>query len=260
MREKISKEKMKKISIGAIILLVALISIISIITIVKNPMKEITNLESEIARAMTYDEVQAGDEKTTTPYVEFNSYFLRDLNNDGIAEKIKGTCREIGQTDTLYMDINVLANGYLENGKIEIQGDNFTLQTAIVKDAVIAKNCISDNTKTIELNTINNGTQKLLMGKVKANIGKNINNYSSNNNKVILTGTHVSDDGTRTEIRKEVVFSTDWHGRVENKVYTLTTSYDIDKALDKENGKINLEFTISSYETLNQLKNQAMKR
>mgnify|MGYP000625946123 CR=1 FL=1 len=252
MKEKISKIMQNKLS-KIIALIVLVLTVIGTIAVNKIRLKENANLDGETARAMTYGEVKDGDEKTTTPYVEFNSYFLRDLNNDGIAEKIKGTCKEISQTDTLYMDINVLANGYLENGKISIQGENFALQTAIVKDAVIAKNCISNNIKTIELNKINNGTQKLLMGKVKANIGKNINSYSSSNNKIVLTGTHVADDGTKTEIKKEVVLSTDWYGRVENKVYASNTSHDISKALDKENGKINLEFTISTYETLNQL-------
>ena len=252
MKEKISKIMLKRAN-QIIALIVLIITAIGAIAVSRNKIKNITNLDSETARAMTYGEVQAGDEKTTTPYVEFNSYFLRDLNNDGIAEKIKGTCKEISQTDTLYMDINVLTNGYLENGKIEIQGENFNLQTTIVKDAVVAKNNISENTKKIELNKINNGTQKLLMGKIKANIGKNINNYSSNNNKIILTGTHVAENGTRTEIIKEIVLSTDWYGKIENEIYPSNTSYDIEKVLDKENGKINLEFAISSYETLSQL-------
>ena len=254
MKEKISKIMLKRTN-QIIALIVLIITAIGAIAVSRNRIKNITNLDSETARAMTYGEVQAGDEKTETPYVEFNSYFLRDLNNDGIAEKIKGTCKEISQTDTLYMDINVLTNGYLENGKIEIQGENFVLQTAIVKDAVVAKNSISENTKTIELNKINNGTQKLLMGKVKANIGKNINNYSSNNNKIILTGTHVTEDGTRTEIRKEIVLSADWYGKVENTmlVTTSNTIYDINNALDEKNGKVNLEFVVETYETLNEL-------
>ncbi len=252
MGEKISKIMLKRTS-QIIALIVLIITAIGAIAVSRNKIKNITNLDSETARAMTYGEVQSGDEKTETPYVEFNSYFLRDLNNDGIAEKIKGTCKEVNQTDTLYMDINVLTNGYLENGKIEIQGENFNLQTTIVKDAVVAKNNISENTKKIELNKINNGTQKLLMGKIKANIGKNINNYSSNNNKIILTGTHVAENGTRTEIIKEIVLSTDWYGKIENEIYPSNTSYDIEKVLDKENGKINLEFAISSYETLSQL-------
>ena len=254
MKEKISKIMQNKLN-KIIALIVLVLTVIGTIAVNKIRLKENANLDSETARAMTYGEVKDGDEKTTTPYVEFNSYFLRDLNNDGIAEKIKGTCKEIGQTDTLYMDINVLTNGYLENGKIEIQGENFTLQTSITKDELVAENYISDDTKSINLNKISNGTQKTLTGNIKANIGKNINNYSSSNNKVILTGTHVADDGTTTEIRKEIVLSTDWYGNVENDMLITENNiiYSLDNALDETSQKINLEFVVETYETKNQL-------
>ena len=254
MKEKISKIMQNKLS-KIIALIVLVLTVIGTIAVNKIRLKENANLDSETLRAMTYGEVKDGDEKTTTPYVEFNSYFLRDLNNDGIAEKIKGTCKEISQTDTLYMDINVLTNGYLENGKIEIQGENFTLQTSITKDEVVAENYISDDTKSINLNKISNGTQKTLTGNIKANIGKNINNYSSSNNKVILTGTHVADDGTTTEIRKEIVLSTDWYGNVENDMLITENNiiYSLDNALDETSQKINLEFVVETYETKNQL-------
>ena len=254
MNEKIKKTILKR-SNQIIALIVLAVTTIGVIAVSKVKLKTSNILGGETARAMTYDVVEEGDEETETPYVEFNSYFLRDVNRDGIAEKIKGTCKEIDQTDTLYMDINVLTNGYLENGKIEIQGENFTLQTSITKDEVVAENYISDDTKSIILNKISNGTQKTLTGNIKANIGKNINNYSSSNNKVILTGTHVADDGTTTEIRKEIVLSTDWYGKVENDMLITENNiiYSLDNALDETSQKINLEFVVETYETKNQL-------
>ena len=254
MNEKIKKTILKR-SNQIIALIVLAVTTIGVIAVSKVKLKTSNILGGETARAMTYDVVEEGDEETETPYVEFNSYFLRDVNRDGIAEKIKGTCKEIDQTDTLYMDINVLTNGYLENGKIEIQGENFTLQTSITKDEVVAENYISDDTKSISLNKISNGTQKTLTGNIKANIGKNINNYSSSNNKVILTGTHVADDGTTTEIRKEIVLSTDWYGKVENDMLITENNiiYSLDNALDETSQKINLEFVVETYETKNQL-------
>ena len=254
MNEKIKKTILKR-SNQIIALIVLAVTAIGAIAVSKVKLKTSNILGGETARAMIYDVVEEGDEETETPYVEFNSYFLRDINRDGIAEKIKGTCKEIDQTDTLYMDINVLTNGYLENGKIEIQGENFTLQTSITKDEVVAENYISDDTKSINLNKISNGTQKTLTGNIKANIGKNINNYSSSNNKVILTGTHVADDGTTTEIRKEIVLSTDWYGNVENDMLITENNiiYSLDNALDETSQKINLEFVVETYETKNQL-------
>ena len=90
----------------------------------------------ELAKAMTYDQVQEGEEivENTEGHVEFDAFFLRDINNDGYAEGIRGTSKQIGQEDTLYMELNVQTAGYLKDAKIEIKGENFYLQTALPKD------------------------------------------------------------------------------------------------------------------------------
>ena len=93
-----------------------------------------TTIDPEILKSMEYNQVQPGEEKVSgTDYVEFDAFFLRDLDGDGTAESIRGTCREIGKEDTLYMNLNVLTNGYLKDGIITINGENFYLQTAIPK-------------------------------------------------------------------------------------------------------------------------------
>ena len=51
--------------------------------------------------------------------IKFSSFFLRDLDSDGYAEKLKGTCKEIGKEDTLYMELNVQTAGYLKNAKVQ---------------------------------------------------------------------------------------------------------------------------------------------
>ena len=80
--------------------------------------------DPELARAMNYDRVQEGDSATDSEYVEFDAFFLRDLDGDGYAEGVRGTCREIGKTDTLYMELNVVKDGYLRDGLITINGKN----------------------------------------------------------------------------------------------------------------------------------------
>ena len=101
--------------------------IVGVVTLNLNRMKE--PIDPEIARSMTYDQVQDGDEDVSgTNYVKFEAFFLRDLNGDGNAEGIRGMSREIGQDDTLYMELNVLTNGYLEDGVITINSENFYLQ------------------------------------------------------------------------------------------------------------------------------------
>jgi len=48
------------------------------------------NLDPELARAMTYEQFEDGDEDIEgTDNVKFSAFFLRDLDGDGYAEKIK---------------------------------------------------------------------------------------------------------------------------------------------------------------------------
>ena len=44
----------------------------------------------------------------------------RDLDGDGKAEKYDGTCKSVNTEDTLYIDLNVLTEGKLKDGKITI--------------------------------------------------------------------------------------------------------------------------------------------
>ena len=97
--------------------------------------KENIELNPELARAMTYDQFEDGDDViSATDNVKFSSFFLRDLNGDGYAEKLKGTCKELGKQDTLYMELNVLTEGSLKNGKIEIERKNLYYQSALTKN------------------------------------------------------------------------------------------------------------------------------
>ena len=89
----------------------------------------------ELAKAMTYEEVKDGDENIEgTDNVKFDAFFLRDLNGDGYAESIRGTSKEIGKEDTLYMELNVQTAGYLKDAKITINDGNFYFQTTLPKD------------------------------------------------------------------------------------------------------------------------------
>ena len=155
-------KKKKKLILGIVIVL----SIVLFTTIGYNVLNfQKKDTDPETLKSRTYAQVENGDEAIDgTNYVKFDAYYLRDLNGDGYAEKLRGTCKEIGTEDTLYMDLSVITNGTLKDAKITINGKNFYLNTAIVKDSVIAKDYISTNTKEIELNEVKNGTQKLITG------------------------------------------------------------------------------------------------
>ena len=251
----------KKVYIGIVVVLaVMLLGITGYKILNRNSVEE----DPEILRSRTYAQVEEGDEAIDgTDYVTFDAYYLRDLDGDGYAEKLRGTCREVGKQDTLYMDLNVLTNGTLEDAKITINGKNFYFSTAIVKDSVIAQDYVGTNTKDIKLNSLKNGTQKLIFGMVQsgdytisgfktAAIGNDTNKYSVTDNTITLTGTHVADDGTRTQISKTVYLTNDWHGTTRTDLYMPSwlknQEYDIATAIDETNQKLNITFKVNTRE------------
>ena len=58
-------------------------------------------------------------------YVKFGAFFTKDLNGDGVAEKMLGSCNQVNGTDTLYISIGVAENGYLKDGVITVNSTNF---------------------------------------------------------------------------------------------------------------------------------------
>lgn len=275
MKGKVKLNK-KQIVIGLIIftILIALISSILFINYKKR-----NSYTGEIARSMAYPQVQEGEEKIDgTDSITFDAFFLRDLNGDGYAEKLRGSARSIGGEDTIYMELNVLSEGHLEDGIIEINSDNFYFQTALPRDNEIKENAIGSNIKQIKLNTINNGTQKMITGMMRsgdyaqgstktAAIGNDINKYSKINS-ITLRGTQVETvidrDGNKTEkripIEKTVSFNVDWHGTTKSEIpnilankQNLTQSQKLETAIDEENNEFKTEFNIGIQETKSDL-------
>ena len=248
--------KNKRILLGAVALVAAIVLLITGICINLNRKTGSVSISTpELARAMTYEQFAEGDEAVeSTDNVKFSAFFLRDLDGDGYAEKIKGSCRPIGAEDTLYMEINVQTEGYLKNAKIEIAGKNFYLQTSLLKDEQIKDNYIGNNIKEIEFNQINSGTQKLLTGIIKYAESNNIKNYSREDNKIILTGTYVGSNGEETEVRKEIELTVDWYGRTETTITNTTQlKYNLDSRIDVEEGTIKLGFEVTTKEVKQEL-------
>ena len=237
---KVNKGKEKKairINIWAILMFViaCIMGIVYIFQTVINKQKIVLSPENQ--RAATYGQFEDGDDAIDgTDNVKFSAFFLRDLDGDGYAEKIKGTCREIGTQDTLYMEIIVQTAGQLKNGKININGKNFYMQTTLLKDNEFKNNYIGANIKNIEFEDLNNGTQTHLTGIVKSGdysygtrtteaIGNNINNYSRNDNIITFTGTYVDEEGIETEISKEVLLTVDWYGTTSTVISNVSQTY-----------------------------------
>ena len=157
---KFSKNKIKILIV--LFAIIALITTIVFVVLKKNTKTHLASYDNELQRTMSYEQFVDGDENIdATDNVKFSSFFLRDLDGDGYAEKIKGTCKEVGMQDTLYMEIIVQTAGYLKDAKIDINGQNFYLETALPKDNELKDNYIGNNIKSIEFEQLNNGTQKL---------------------------------------------------------------------------------------------------
>ena len=263
----IVQNKVKVIS--SIIVILTIIAIVMIAIYHANETQRRRNLietNPELARAMTYEVIEDKDTEAVvdgTSNVKFDAFFLRDINGDGYAESIRGTSKEIGAEDTLYMELNVVSEGYLENATITINGENFYLQTTLPKDNELADNYIGNNIKEIKLNKVNNGTQKLLTGIVRSGdysqsskkadaIGNNINNYSKVNS-VTLTGTYVNGQGEKIEVSKTVEFNIDWYGKTTARINTTNQTKNIEETINEEEGTISLNFTIYTEETQKEL-------
>ena len=257
------KNKGKKRFIVATIIILSILVIAIGITINKNipsKRKQKQTNNPELAKAMSYDRFEDTDADIyDTNNVKFGAFFLRDLDEDGYAEKIKGTCKEIGTEDTLYMELNVLTEGYLENGVITINGNNFCLQTAIPKDNEIQENVIGSDVKEIKLNQINNGTQKLLTGMVRSgdysydsrrmSALENDITKMSQINSVTLTGTYVDEAGNKTDIEKTIDFTIDWYGTTKAEIpeyiqgnINSNQLKDNTNIVDEEKQEVNFEF------------------
>lgn len=221
------KSYFKILSIFAIVFLI--ISAISSI-IIKNKPKQLNNfaaLTPEDKRAMNYsvvtDESSAVEE---TEFVKFNAFFLKDLDNDGYAEKYNGTCKDISENTLLYMDLNVLTEGKLVDGQITINGQNFDFGMSMIADDVLKNNYISENVTTIELKDVNAGTQKLIFGKITPKINNDTNNYSNNFNSITFTGRYIPLEGEPVEINKTVNLQVDWYGTT-TAYMEKSTKYDV---------------------------------
>ncbi len=245
--------KSKRVVTGTIGILCLVILIMSVII----GKKRISSnaIDPELARAMKYEQFKEEDENVDgTDNVKFSAFFLRDINGDGYAEKIKGTAKRIDSTDNLYMELKVQSEGYLKEAEIQIDGKNFNLQTSLVKDEQLKDNYISNNTKNIMFNDLTNGTQKLIEGKIKSAIGQDTNNYTRDDNKIILTGIYVGADNVEKQIRKEINLAIDWYGITCATINLEVQNYeDTENKINEDKNTFSLDFKIQTEETEKQL-------
>ena len=151
---------------------IVLATVIGFLTITKTNKTTTASLE-EIARKveMTYDVIPNEEEYADEgKSVKFGAFYTQDLNYDSYAEKMLGSCNHVNSTRNMYIEIGVEKEGYLKDGVITINGNNFTFGMEMLRDTVLKKDYISTDIGRIELNDIHTGTQEILIGKVKSKI------------------------------------------------------------------------------------------
>ena len=231
-------------------------------------------IQNQLAKQMNYDQVKEGEEKTSSDYVTFDAFFLKDLNGDGTPEKVRGTCKEVFTDDDLYLELNVKTKGYLKDAKIDIgqkSSRNYYFNTELAADSQIKQDYVADDTQTIEFNNLNNGTHLLLSGKVRTgSYKKGKDNYDMNHlyaltpenlsmkNNIVFTGTWVEEkeDGTTQEvpISKTVPFQVDWYGTNQCEWYPTTDQTNSAKTIvDKTKQQFNITCDLRIMDTKKEL-------
>ncbi|MBR2705437.1 MAG: hypothetical protein IKE91_08205, partial [Clostridia bacterium] len=218
---------------------------------IKNDNNVATITDPETLRAMSYEEITAEDEVVGgIDTLKFSAFFLRDIDGDGIANKLKGTCNDVSEKpDTLYINFNLLGDGKLKNAKITLYQSNFNWNSEIVQDNIVASS-YSGNVTTITLkNELIGGSQKLFSGSIYPYIRDNINNYTGVN-RVVLTGTYVDDEGIETPIEKSIDLTVDWYGTTKtivNKNNLLQTK-EMKTLIENDTVKVKFEAVVTETE------------
>ena len=235
MKKKKRNKKIVQISLISIILILIIIAIL----INKNKTNKI-EMTPELLRSQSYkiadeeDELVYDSNDNLVEAIRFDAFFLKDINGDGGAEKVRGTCNEIGSDANFYMELKVIKEGKLKDASISINANNFYLNTTLIKDNVISENYISSNTKNIKFNEIDNGYEGLFIGTVRSGdyssnstrtsaIGNDTSKYCMGNT-LTFSGTFEDTNGNTVTFSKTIPFTVDWYGKVDvginNKVQT----------------------------------------
>ena len=162
-------------------------------------------MNSGISSNMKFNQITEDDYETQSDNVKFAAYFMSG------GQKLDGTQNRIGYSDTMYFDLS-LTGGRLEDAKIEIDSQNYYLETNLMSDSIISNDYVSKNTKEILLNNISGNVSKVIEGSVKCGdyeyttaiseaIGEDLSNYNKQTT-ITFTATYIDDEGNETQINE----------------------------------------------------------
>lgn len=165
--------------------------------------------------ALSDNQLSSQDSKTNNKNVEFNAYF-----NDGSHNQMFEVNSEEAK---IYLKINVIDAGYLENGVIEFQNSNFKLKEGIKNDNIQS---IDINNNKIMLNKVNNGSDITIELPIEIQKNENVStDYFSKETLTKFTGTYVNGEGKEYSIEKEVTNKLLWNANVESELKAENTKF-----------------------------------
>lgn len=217
--------------------------------------KELAEInKAEALRTASYTPVDPTSEYVngTNNEVKFSAYFVKDTNNDGEAERYLGACNSISSTDTLYFELGVEGNGYVESPVISVNGNNFKLSMTYFEDALVDSNLFSSDVKRINLKTLTSANGRILRGPISANVLYE-DQYSKDSNQIIFSGTYVDGDGNRSTVRKDINLTADWYGtasgRIKDGYTSLLRKAYVQDGEEEEDKDVDVNFSFSLAET-----------
>lgn len=215
-------------------LMMKLIAVILILMLSLSNFLVLVSYAAEISSENTFDLFSQNSE-TNNKNIEFNSYLKVD-NNATYSAKLN-----LADANKIYINLKLSNSGYLKTGTINFEEESFNFIKQEENVSTIQN--IDYNTKEILLNQIDGGTEVEL--EIPIEIAKNelfsIQNLNKNN-KVIFTGTYVTEKGKEVGIEKEILLNITWDSTIEGKV-----EQNISKYINNINRYTLIELKLNSY-------------
>ena len=156
----------------------------------------------------------------------FDAFFLEDKDNDGVAEKYRGTTIENKKSEVLYVNVTTNGESTLQNATLTFDTKNATVNGVIPRNSLFETSINSSNFGTLDIKEVNDSINTLFTVNVTASIDKDLANYNANN-KVIIKGELVSHStGEVTNFEKEVTYTVNsFSKRASTRFGTNKSSY-----------------------------------
>ena len=209
--------------------ILAILSVVAILGIATTATKIANNQKAKVMPASThvtgqYDLVQPGDENLPeTPNVQFDAYFLNDSvkTRGALLGPINKEQSPI-PTKELYIELKVLGEGKVKNGEIKFESKNNIVSGNFVSDDVIDSYGFKESKRVLKLKEFKNGRTKIIRVEITPQVNSK-EDFFRDDNKIILAGTYVDNNGNEIEISKTVNYV------VETMYDNLTSSSSIVK-------------------------------